>query len=385
MAEYFGTTVADIFASQESRFRPEGAEGIDAVFAYDIDGPGGGKWKLAVKDKKMKLEKVAGEPADYSVKLSASEETFCGIMVGKLDATEMFAGGKLKVDGDMKLMGVLPKLFTKFTPSKKAVAVADILATLVERFRPDKAAGMNILVGYDITGEGGGQWTAVIKDGKCDLETGLRDNLTVCNIVSAKDYVDLMTGKLDPMVAFGAGRLRLTGDMEIAMALPKIFGKFVVKEVETGPELLIIKRNISVNMRYATGPVMGRFFEGLKEKKVLANVCPKCGRKQLPPREVCAVCRCRVNDFVEVGPEGKLNLIEIAYYASPDPLTGETRETPYASIHILLDGCEKAETFWHFLKKEDIFDAKVGDRVRPVWNDVRNGSVHDIQYYELVR
>ena len=385
MSQYFGTTVEDIFKTQDARFRPDGAEGINAVIAYDVTGDGGGKWKLTVKDKTIKTEKVEGELAGFTVKATVDAETFCGITVGQVDGTQAFMSGKLKVEGDMSLMMALPKMFTKFTPPKKGVTVPDIFATLVNRFRPEKCEGMDILVGYDITGEGGGQWTAVIKGGKCALETGLRENLTVNNIVSAKDYVDLMTGKLDPMVAFGAGRLRLTGNMEIAMMLPKIFKKFEVKEAEAGPELIMLKRNISVNMRYATGSVMGRFFDGLKEKKILANLCPKCGRRQLPPREVCAVCRCRVADFVEVGPEGSLNLLEITYYASPDPLTGETRETPYGSIHVLLDGCEKAETFWHFIKKEDLFDTKVGDRMRPVWNETRNGTVHDILYFENIR
>jgi len=137
-------------------------------------------------------------------------------------------------------------------------------------------------------------------------------------------------------------------------------------------------------VKYSTGPVIGRFLNGLKDKKIFANQCPVCGRKQLPPREVCAVCRCRVDDFVEVGPEGRINLLEICYYASPDPLTGETRETPYGTIHIILDGCKGTETFWHFLKKEDLFNTKRGDRVRPVWAEDRTGSVHDILYFEKI-
>ena len=150
-------------------------------------------------------------------------------------------------------------------------------------------------------------------------------------------------------------------------------------------ELIDIPELVSIPGRFATGPVMGRFFEALIEKKILANVCPKCGRKQLPPREVCAVCRCRADKFVEVGPEGLLTRVEDTYYASPDPLTGETRETPYGSIHVLLDGCKGMETFWHLLKKEDLFDAQRGDRVRPVWNEHRVGSVDDILYFEKVR
>ncbi len=151
----------------------------------------------------------------------------------------------------------------------------------------------------------------------------------------------------------------------------------------------MLRKTISVNQRFATGPVMGKFLKGLKEKKILANKCPQCGRLQLAPREVCAVCRVEATGWLEVGPKGNLEVIEIVYYASPDPLTGETRETPYGSIHVLLDGCRGNETFWHLLRKDQIFRVREsqgevkGTRLRPVWAERRTGSIHDIQYFEI--
>lgn len=385
MSEYFGTAVEDIFKTQDTRFRPEGAEDIDAVVAYDITGEGGGKWEVAIKNKTVKTQKIKDANfGDYSIKITVDAETFVGINIGKIDGTEAFTAGKIKIDGEMRLVGILPKLFTKYVSSKKSITAQDIIKTVVERFRSEKAEGLDITIGYDLAGEGGGKWTAVIKDGKCTIEKGLKENLTVNNIVSAKDYVELMLGKLDPMVAIGAGRLRLTGDMEAAKILPKLFAKYVPKDKEAGPELIVLKRNISVGMKYATGSVMGYFLQMLKEKKIVANVCPRCGRKQLPPREVCAECRCLNNEFVEVGPEGQLNYVDIIYYASPDPLTGETRETPYGAAYILLDGCQGKEIFWHMIKKEDLFKVQQCDRIRPIWAEERTGSVFDIKYFEKI-
>ena len=134
---------------------------------------------------------------------------------------------------------------------------------------------------------------------------------------------------------------------------------------------------------------MGRFLNALKEKKILANKCPKCGRLQLPAREVCAECRVRVNEFVEVGPKGQVRYMEYVYYASPDPLTGETRETPYGMLNILLDGCKGNETFAHLVRRDQLDrikgarDDEVGTRVRPVWSEKRVGSIFDIQYFEI--
>jgi hypothetical protein len=92
---------------------------------------------------------------------------------------------------------------------------------------------------------------------------------------------------------------------------------------------------------------------------------------------------------VEVGPKGQVRYMDYAYYASPDPLTGETRETPYGSIHIRLDGCKGNETFTHFIRRDQIdriergWNEKSGTRVRPVWNENRTGSFKDILYFEI--
>jgi uncharacterized OB-fold protein len=81
--------------------------------------------------------------------------------------------------------------------------------------------------------------------------------------------------------------------------------------------------------------------------------------------------------------------MEYVYYASPDPLTGETRETPYGMANILLDGCKGNDTFAHLIRRDQIDlikggkDDVSGTRVRPVWNEHRTGSIFDIKYFEI--
>ena len=87
---------------------------------------------------------------------------------------------------------------------------------------------------------------------------------------------------------------------------------------------------------------------------------------------------------VLVGPEGVIATPDITYYASPHPLTGETRETPYISAHFLLKGCKDHETLWHELKMTDFEKVKRGAKVRPVWNEKRVGAITDIKYFEII-
>jgi uncharacterized OB-fold protein/putative sterol carrier protein len=271
------------------------------------------------------------------------------------------------------------------------VKVEDIFNTMPERFRPEGAEGVTASYGYSIQGEG--KWKLAVKDGRMKIEKV--DDLSGCGTVTITDgetFVGINIGKVDAMKAFTSGKFKVEGDFGALAKTAKMFRKYIPpgdKAKEPEQELIVLRKTISVNQRFATGPVMGKFLKGLKEKKILANQCPRCGRLQLPPREVCAVCRVRATGWKEVGPKGNLTINEIVYYASPDPLTGETRETPYGSIHVLLDGCKGNETFWHLLRPDQIFQVteawkeEKGTRLRPVWAERRTGSIHDIKYFEI--
>jgi len=384
MTEYYGSKLEDIFNTMEERFRPEGAEGVDAVFCYDITGEGGGKWRVTVRGGELKVEKTEGDLEGCSVTITTDPKTFIGVTLGKIDGGEAFSSGKIKVDGDIGLLtNVLPKLFTKYTPPAKDVTAKDIIDTVVERFRPDKAEGVNIIIGYDITGEGGGKWSIIVKDGTCTVKEGLESDCTVTMQMDAKVFVGLNLGLIDGTAAFTSGKVKIEGDMGAAALSAGLFERYKVGVVEGAEELISLKCVPSIDQRFATGPIMGKWFDGLKEKKFYATKCPKCGRTQIPPREICAVCRVRCRDFVELGPKGTVTLIDDVYYASPDPLTGEVRETPYAGVYIVLDGATETEAFAHEIKKEDIARIKPGMRVRPVWAEKRIGSYKDLLYFEI--
>jgi putative sterol carrier protein len=82
---------------------------------------------------------------------------------------------------------------------------------------------MNVIILFDITGEDGGKWYVTINEGNLSIEEGgFRDpDLTLT--VSASDYLDISTGKLNSQLAFMTGRLTATGDLGLAMKMPRIF------------------------------------------------------------------------------------------------------------------------------------------------------------------
>ena len=395
MAEYWGIKVEDIFNTMKDRFRPEGAKGVTASYGYDIKDEG--KWKVSVYNGALAAVEKTDALTGCVATMSADGETFVGVNTGKVDATNAFMGGKFKVEGDMAAFGKTGKLFRKFVPPRKEMSTKDYLAdmfgTVVERFKPKEAEGLEASFGFNLGGPDGGTWTVFIKDKACTITTTIEGKPTVTlEFNDARDYVEFILGKIDAQSILAAGKASAKGDINMmASKWPVLFEKYKDPMAGSVPEqeLLSIKRTISVDQKFSTGPVMGKFLNALKDKKILANRCPKCGRMQLPAREVCAECRVRVDDWVEVGPKGQIRYMEYVYYAFPDPLTGETRETPYGSGMLLLDGCKGNEIFMHLIRPDQIDkikfgrDDKSGTRVRPVWNEKRTGSIFDIKYFEI--
>ena len=91
------------------------------------------------------------------------------------------------------------------------------------RFKPERAAGTNAVVQYDISGDGGGTWHAVIKDGTCAVAEGPGPNPALTLQMSAQDWLDMTSGKQSGQMLFMSGKPKLKGDMGLAMKLGSMF------------------------------------------------------------------------------------------------------------------------------------------------------------------
>jgi uncharacterized OB-fold protein len=150
-------------------------------------------------------------------------------------------------------------------------------------------------------------------------------------------------------------------------------------------ELITSRQVISIPQRFATGPIMGRFLTELRDnKRIMAYRIKANNRYLLPPREMDAWSRTDEGEWVEVGPEGTLREFDVVYYASPDPLTGETREVPYVIGWVILDGTEGEALLWHLVKTDDPESIRSGTRVRAVFAEERKGGIDDIKYFEVM-
>jgi putative sterol carrier protein len=92
------------------------------------------------------------------------------------------------------------------------------------RFKPDRAQGVTAVIQYDITGEGGGTYHVDIADGKAVVAEGPAASPKLTLTMAAQDWLDMTSGKLNGQMAFMSGKLKLKGDMALAMKLAGMFG-----------------------------------------------------------------------------------------------------------------------------------------------------------------
>ena len=102
-------TVQDVFKKMPEVFNADAAQGLDAVFQFEITGDEGGNWNVAVKDGACKISE--GSHDDPSVTLTMSAETWLGMVSKEINGKQAFIGGQLKASGNIMLAQSIQQLF----------------------------------------------------------------------------------------------------------------------------------------------------------------------------------------------------------------------------------------------------------------------------------
>ena len=92
-----------------------------------------------------------------------------------------------------------------------------------DRINEDAIKDLDCVFQFDIGGDEGGDWNVVIAHGKAAVNKGVALNPDVKISIAAVDFVGVLEGTLHPQTAFLTGKLRLEGNMGLAMRLRDIF------------------------------------------------------------------------------------------------------------------------------------------------------------------
>jgi len=90
-------------------------------------------------------------------------------------------------------------------------------------FKPDAAEGVDAVIQYKLTGEEAGNYIITINEGVCTTAKGEADNPTMTLSADSEDLKNVLLGKANGMQYFMQGKLKLSGDLNIAMKLTSFF------------------------------------------------------------------------------------------------------------------------------------------------------------------
>lgn len=94
---------------------------------------------------------------------------------------------------------------------------------LPRAFQPEKAGTTNATIQFDLTGDDGGQYNVKIANGQVTPNKGQAESPNLTLTAEANDCVRIFTGQMDPTAAFMSGKLKIKGDMGLALKLQSIF------------------------------------------------------------------------------------------------------------------------------------------------------------------
>ena len=84
---------------------------------------------------------------------------------------------------------------------------------------PKKLAGIKAVYQFDINGSDPGVYSVAIADGKGVVTEGPHPSPNITIAMASNDFADMVEGRLDGIAAFMGGKLKVKGDMMLAMQL----------------------------------------------------------------------------------------------------------------------------------------------------------------------
>ena len=155
-------------------------------------------------------------------------------------------------------------------------------------------------------------------------------------------------------------------------------------ETLTPEERITIPGLWDFEYNYFAGDTASRFFNELRNHgKIFGTKCPSCKRVLVPARSYCDACYVATEDWVEVGPEGVLDIFSIVgtqFPGLPAP--------PFIMGYITLDGADTAllnHVSGVALSDIDAAAYRLMERprVRAAFKEQREGRITDF-HFEII-
>ncbi len=107
-----------------------------------------------------------------------------------------------------------------------AVAISSVpeyFATLDQRFVQTASEGVEAVFQFEISGDGGGTWHVVVKDGAMSVGEGTHAKPSAVVTAKAADYVKIANGKMNGLRAVMTRKMKITGNLVMARKMQHMF------------------------------------------------------------------------------------------------------------------------------------------------------------------
>jgi hypothetical protein len=134
--------------------------------------------------------------------------------------------------------------------------------------------------------------------------------------------------------------------------------------------------HLEYTYRRSVGPVLGRFFAALRERRI-EGIRTRAGRVLVPPAEYDPdTGEATTDQFVTVGPAGTVT----SWTWVAKPRVKQPLQHPFAYALVKLDGADTP--LLHAVDALSESRMRTGMRVRPRWRTETKGEIGDIACFE---
>ncbi|TFF99743.1 MAG: hypothetical protein EU542_08735 [Promethearchaeota archaeon] len=136
---------------------------------------------------------------------------------------------------------------------------------------------------------------------------------------------------------------------------------------------------VRAEFNFWVGQYMDKFYDGLEQKKIIGNKCPKCGDVYCPPRKICGKCNESLSlteNWVDLPDTGTLTNFTMTPYKVSDRRTRQVKKLQTLGM-VQIDGSNTAVVYP--LLDIESAELKMGMKLKVQWEEKTKGDPSDIK------
>ena len=103
------------------------------------------------------------------------------------------------------------------------MTLKELFDSLPSELDKHAAEDMDAVYQFDLHGDQGGQYQLLVQQGACVVKEGIYADPQVTLSMAGEDCLKVLNGQLNGMMMAMSGRLRIEGDIGLAMQLKSLF------------------------------------------------------------------------------------------------------------------------------------------------------------------